>query len=179
MASPAPIIDPLRFAAALVELPLDALYSKAAELRNSITQLRSSNAQMLPFAEGGDADCREAMFENLAVIGRMQERVTLIREEVERRGQRWHDGEDEGMGRIEGVGAQGGGLVGSGIGTEAGEQIWVERGDAGARANGVVGVTAASTNGTGTGSGRLTDEELRRRVEAQLAQDEEGDGVHL
>ncbi|KAK6443316.1 hypothetical protein LTR95_000142 [Oleoguttula sp. CCFEE 5521] len=177
MASPAPIIDPLRFAAALVELPLDALYSKAAELRNSISQLRSSNAQMLPFAEEGDAECREAMFENLAVIGRMQERVTLIREEVERRGQVWHEGDGDGDHVMGGTGE--GRPTGSGVGTEAGEQIWVERGDAGAGLNGVIGSAAARTDGADAGSGRLTDEELRRRVEAQLAEDEEGDGVHL
>nr|POE47786.1 hypothetical protein CFP56_01117 [Quercus suber] len=82
-------ISPARFAEALESLPIDALHSKAAELTNSISHLKSSNDQMLPFAEQGDRDCREAMFENLAVINRMRERVGLIKSEVERRGLPW------------------------------------------------------------------------------------------
>ena len=79
-------ISPSRFAAALSSLPLSDLHAKSAELRNGIAHLKDSNAQMLPFAEAGDADCKEAMFENLAVIGRMNERVGLVKDEVERRG---------------------------------------------------------------------------------------------
>lgn len=47
-------IDRARFAEALESLPLDALHSKVAELRNSMDHLRSSNEQMMPFADDGD-----------------------------------------------------------------------------------------------------------------------------
>lgn len=167
-------IDPTRFAAALESLPLDALHAKAAEITNSISHLRHSNAQMLPFAEAGDADCREAMFENLAVIGRMNERTGLLRAEVERRGMRWAEGEVEDKGATTGP--------------------HMANGDASEMVNGAVGTI---TNGTATvnsavsgevpapraRSGRLTDEELRRQLEAQMGgaeEDDEGeDGVHL
>lgn len=168
-------IDPLRFAEALEALPLDALHAKAAELQNSIGHLRSSNDQMLPFADEGDQDCKEAMFENLGVIGRMNERVGLIKAEVEKRGMPWPSEEREG----------GGGVVGS---SEAGEAIVAARaGDmvngSGEMVNGTVGSAPANAGSRQQQSGRLTDEELRRRVEAQLeaqmAEDDDGDGVHL
>lgn len=47
-------IDRARFAEALESLPLDALHSKVAELRNSMHHLRTSNEQMVPFADEGD-----------------------------------------------------------------------------------------------------------------------------
>jgi len=40
---------------------------------------------MLPFAEDGDVDCREAIFENLEVISRFKERIALVEGEIERR----------------------------------------------------------------------------------------------
>ena len=83
-----PPIDPARFAMALEGLPIDSIHAKAAEIRNSIAHLRSSNEQMMPFADEGDQDCKEAMFENLTVIGRMNQRIALLRAEVERRGNR-------------------------------------------------------------------------------------------
>jgi hypothetical protein len=95
MSSDSRPIDPLRFAEALETLPLDALHAKAAELSNSISQLRSSNLQMSPFADEGDADCKEAMFENLGVITRMHNRVELIKAEVEKRGMPWPSEERE------------------------------------------------------------------------------------
>lgn len=78
----------------------------------------------------------------------------MLREEVEKRGYLW--GQDES------------GEVKAGV-----------NGD-------VDGVPAV--NGTGSASaagaeqrpsGRLTDEELRRRLEEQMAADDDGDGVHL
>ena len=146
MSSATQPIDPTRFAEALESLPIDALHSKAAELRNSIGHLKFSNEQMLPFAEEGDDVCREAMFENLSVIGRMNERISLLRAEVEKRGMRWADGEVEDA--------------------EAREAKMVN-GDAGANGN-----EARQRNG------RLTDEELRRQLEAQMGEDED-EGVHL
>ena len=148
MSSDAAPIDPERFALALESLPLDALHSKAAELRNSISHLKSSNEQMLPFAEEGDDVCREAMFENLSVIGRINERISLLRAEVERRGMRWADGEVE---------------------------------DAEAREGKLVNGDGEDVNGVREQrqpSGRLTDEELRRQLDAQMGDDEE-EGVHL
>lgn len=145
-------IDPSRFALALEALPLDALHAKAAELRNNIAHLKSSNEQMLPFAEEGDDDCREAMFENLSVIGRINQRIRLLREEVEKRGMRWSEGEVEDA-------------------EMNGEKI-------------VNGDTNGTANGTNAAprqpSGRLTDEELRRQLAAQMGDDDdEEDGVHL
>lgn len=175
-------IPPSQFALALEALPLDALHSKEAEIRNSIQHLRHSNAQMLPFAEEGDRECREAMFENLAVIGRMNERVGLIRMEVERRGMRWSEGEVEDN---EQAGGKEGEMLANG-------QRGLVNGEGAAMTN---GVGHAAVSGADDGevphqrpdvppSGRLTDEELRRQLEAQIGggggEDEDrDDGVHL
>ncbi|KAG9786898.1 hypothetical protein KCU75_g3763, partial [Aureobasidium melanogenum] len=88
-------IDRVRFAEALESLPLDALHSKVAELRNNMNHLRYSNEQMVPFADEGDQDCKDAMYENLVVISRMNERIDLLRAEVEKRGMRWSEAEVE------------------------------------------------------------------------------------
>jgi hypothetical protein len=149
MSSGAQPIDPARFAEALESLPLENLHAKAAELRNNIAHLKSSNAQMLPFADEGDDVCKEAMFENLAVIGRMNERIRLLREEVERRGMRWSEGEVEDKEGVNGH-AEGEG-----------------------QANGT-----ANSNERAE-SGRLTDDELRRQLEERMDVDGEEDGVHL
>lgn len=47
-------IDVPGFTRALQDLPVDALHTKAAELQNSIAHLKSSNEQMVPFADDGD-----------------------------------------------------------------------------------------------------------------------------
>ncbi|KAK4547432.1 hypothetical protein LTR36_001088 [Oleoguttula mirabilis] len=167
-------IDPARFALALEALPLDALHSKTAEIRNSIEHLRHSNAQMLPFADAGDPDCKDAMFENLSVIGRMNARVAMIRAEVEKRGQRWSEGEveDKREGAVEMM---------TDMTTTNGEHELV---------NGTVGASA-TTNGAPAAqprapSDRLTDDELRRQLEARIGgggdaaeEEEDDDGVHL
>lgn len=180
MSSDSRPIDPLRFAEALETLPLDALHAKAAELQNSMEQLRSSNEQMVPFADEGDQDCKDAMFENLGVITRMHHRVELIKAEVEKRGMPWPSEEREGgvrevdVRRLREFGMEG----------ENGEEIVVGRAEGEAP---VVNGTAAAANGTVGGesngaraqqSGRLTDEELRRQLEAQMGMDDE-EGVHL
>src|SRR5436853_5219876 len=90
-------ISPANFAAALLNLPLSSLALKVAELRNSIAHLDYSNEQLLPFArptspeEQPDADCVEAIQENEIVIKRMEERIQLVRIEVERRGASWRE----------------------------------------------------------------------------------------
>ena len=151
MSSETAPISPARFARALEALPLDALHAKAAELSNSISHLKSSNEQMLPFADEGDDVCREAMFENLTVIGRMNERISLLRAEVERRGMRWSEGEVEDR-----------------EGQDKGKMV---NGDAGMN-----GTMAESRQQNGS----LTDDELRRRLEAQMAEDDgDEEGVHL
>jgi hypothetical protein len=156
-------IDPARFAAALESLPLDALHAKAAEIRNSISHLRHSNEQMLPFADEGDQDCKDAMFENLTVIGRMNARLGLLKDEVEKRGMMWVDDPDD-LRRA-------------------------PAGDGEAVMNGTANGDHATSGAVGDDgppaprvpSGRLTDEELRRQMEAQMASDVEDEdvGVHL
>lgn len=87
-------ISPEAFAAALTELPLSAVYAKALEIHNSMAHLERSNAELRLFIQetpGGDKDCEEAVVENEDVIKRMQERIVLVRAEVERRGQKWID----------------------------------------------------------------------------------------
>jgi len=93
-------ISPSRFAAALRDLPVSTLHLKVVELRNSIAHLDYSNEQLKPYADGTagaegrlpgvpDQDCLEAIEENQVVIARMQERIVLVRAEVESRGVNW------------------------------------------------------------------------------------------
>ena len=104
MSATATPIPPARFAAALRDLPLSSLHAKAAELRNSIAHLLSSNEELKPFAEAGDKDCAEAITENEEVIRRMEERISLLRIEVEGRGMKWVEegGEKETEGAVVG-----------------------------------------------------------------------------
>lgn len=95
------------------------------------------------------------MFENLVVIGRMNERIQLLRAEVERRGMRWADAEVEDQTMTD---AHGEIVNGTSGGTDA-----------------HVGVSQSQAP-----SGRLTDEELRARLLERLGDDgEEDEGVHL
>ncbi|RYP92465.1 hypothetical protein DL770_001411 [Monosporascus sp. CRB-9-2] len=102
-------ISPARFAEALKDLPASSLALKVLELRNSIAFLDYSNAELKPFAEGTvtaldvdsnsqqqqagrpDQDCIDAIAENEVVITRMQERIELVRAEVESRGLDWRE----------------------------------------------------------------------------------------
>ncbi|KAI1326305.1 hypothetical protein F5Y16DRAFT_375357 [Xylariaceae sp. FL0255] len=104
-------ISPARFAAALQDLPASSLALKVLELRNSIAHLDYANAELKPFAEGllstssdnstttsgqqqppqPDQDCIDAIKENEGVIARMQERIELVRKEVEGRGLSWRE----------------------------------------------------------------------------------------
>jgi len=156
MSSDALPVAPGDFARALESLPPETLHEKAAEIQNSIVHLKSSNDQMMPYADEGDQDCKEAMFENLVVIGRMNERVKLLREEIEKRGLRWADAEVEDA-KLRAAAKTNGHVEGDGAGAEDRQEVR----------------EAARQQG-----GRLTDDELRRRLEAQMADDEE-EGVHL
>ncbi|KIW99823.1 uncharacterized protein Z518_10751 [Rhinocladiella mackenziei CBS 650.93] len=99
-----------RFALAIQDLPVENLYSKAHEIANSIVHLERSNRQLQEYIESirsdttlpdntreeSDKDCSDAIQENKVVIERQQERIELLKREVERRGARWHDGDGDG-----------------------------------------------------------------------------------
>jgi hypothetical protein len=98
-------ISPASFATAIHDLPAQTLYAKAAELLNSRAHLLSSNAQLRPLALAGDADCADALRENAEVLGRLRDRLLLLRHEVEAvRGMRW-EGVD--LSGVEGWGEDG------------------------------------------------------------------------
>ena len=163
-------IHPHRFAEALVDLPLSNLHLKAAELRNSISHLQSSNSELRTFAEAGDVDCAEAMSENLQVIGRMEERISLLRQEVERRGFRWDGDGPE-------IGVPNGGSQEAGEGTQDHDDIRRTNGQAN------LGDDQRRRDQTAHQGGNLSDQDLSRLLRERL--DEDGDasmsdgGVHL
>jgi len=97
MSAEARPITAARFAAALNELPISSLYAKHAELSNNVTHLESSNKQLEDFVrENDDRDCYEALLENRHVMKNFNERMELIRKEVEEvRGLPWRP-RDEG-----------------------------------------------------------------------------------
>jgi hypothetical protein len=199
MSSETAPITPARFAEALKELPASSLALKVLELRNSIAHLDYSNAELKPFAEGRataidsnnnnaasadseqqpDQDCIDAIRENEAVIERMQERIALIRAEVEDRGLSW----DEFKGKVD---------------EDKTDEAAQTNGDAShaaaaAATNGVNGTAQAQdvqqqhpawsdgTFTTGTIRG-LSDEELLRQLQERMPelQDEgEEGGMHL
>lgn len=164
-------ISPTRFAAALSDLSLASLHAKASEIRNSILHLRISNSQLEPFAADGDADCMDAIKENEAVMDRMRERVELLRTEVEGRGARWVSWDEDAAVAEE-----------SGTNHELNQSTSAING----HVNGLNGDAGVAQNGGGRAveneaiSGRFSDEELTRRLRAQM--DPEGDddeGLHL
>jgi hypothetical protein len=201
-------ITPARFAAAIQDLPLSSLALKVAELRNSIAHLDYSNEQLKPFAhpttpnEEADRDCVEAIQENEVVIQRMEERIMLVKSEVERRGASWNEvgfmgtiGRGEGAeGKVDGhagedtvmtngvaeeevlVNGNGGGRGGESDreGAEGGvHSAWTD----GTFQTGTIGgggVTMDQTAGQGQRrqGGTLGDEELRRRLEERMRADE-------
>ena len=159
MSAEARSISPTRFAEALRDLPISSLYAKAAELRNSIQHLAASNAQLKEFAEAGDRDCAEAMQENDEVIQRMEHRILLLEYEVEaNRKMKWH---------------QESGATGASATTQREPDMNGTNGTSGQAAEGNGGGAAPATSGT------LSEEELRRRIEERMEQDNEDDGVYL
>ncbi|PYI20854.1 hypothetical protein BO99DRAFT_103044 [Aspergillus violaceofuscus CBS 115571] len=88
-------ISPAAFAEAIQELPLPVLYAKVSEIRNSIAHLHRSNAELQTFIDEScesDTEKRELesyITENKDVLTSMMERVTLLKTEVENRGQQW------------------------------------------------------------------------------------------
>lgn len=94
-------INPAAFAEAIQELPLSAVYSKVAELRNSIAHLHRSNAELRLFVtesqdpEEEKKELEGYMSENEGVIASMNERVELLKKELENRGQPWVEVEED------------------------------------------------------------------------------------
>lgn len=207
MSTDAPI-SPARFAAALKDLSLSMLHLKVLELRNSIAHLDYSNEQLRPFADGTeptlsstssppqpDQDCIDAIRENEEVVRRMQERIALVRAEVEERGCSWTEfqskeeveeeerrrREERGEAVVNGTN----GVSGEGVNGESGptHNAWTDGTfQTGTISNGEVRMDPVPGQQTTSGGGSLTDEELRRRVEEQLRSlddDEDEDGMHL
>lgn len=158
-------ITPARFAAALPDLTVESLHAKAAEIRNSIAHLKSSNEQLREFAMEGDKDCYEAMVENEEVIERMEHRIEMLKAEVEGRGLRWIEEHEKPKEN----------------GAEEGEDANMEDAED-AHTNGTAGeATTAAVSTTASApasSGRLTDEDLRRLLTDRMDDDDE-EGVHL
>ncbi|KAF2234837.1 hypothetical protein EV356DRAFT_514733 [Viridothelium virens] len=178
MATNSTPISAARFALAIHDLPLSSLHAKAAEIRNSLTHLRSSNEQLQPFANDGDTDCADAIRENEVVMRRMEERIELLRAEVEGRGMRWAEGEVEDRAEAEKMRDAEGRLVN---GTESHGGADAMEGVEGNAVNGEVREATQGQEQTrqGEGGGRLTDEELQRRLREHLGDPDEDEGVHL
>lgn len=149
-----------RFAEAIAELPLGNLHAKAAELRNSIAHLVSSNEQLQEYADEGDRDCADAIRENEEVVARMEARIALLKNEVENRGFHW--GEDQP------ATANG----------ESGDQMDHNHIDAEEPSTSETHPPAQPAR---TQGGSLGDEELARRLREHMDEDmqDRDDGVHL
>ncbi|KAJ9602706.1 hypothetical protein H2200_012900 [Cladophialophora chaetospira] len=110
MSSETQPISAERFAFAIQDLPAENLYSKAHELENSIAHLERSNKTLQEYIDSirsdtslpestrqeGDKDCSDAIQENTVVIERQKERIGLLKQEIERRGAKWHGGDMNG-----------------------------------------------------------------------------------
>lgn len=109
---------------------------------------------MKPFADEGDSDCKEAIEENDVVIKRFEERMELCKKEAQERGLGW-----------------------SAHGSNT-EEAPKANGHADGQVNGSASAAERDATRTRQTSGRLTDEEIRRQMDALVGEDEE-DGVHL
>jgi len=195
MSNEAAPISAARFAAALKDLPLSTLHLKAMEIRNSIAHLDYSNEQLKPFADGTDSssngrpdqDCIDAIKENEVVIARMQERIALLKADVEARGSSWL--EFQSAEELQ----EGGESLVNGTGESDGDVNMEEheRSDAwrdgtfqtGRIVNGEVRMNEATQGSENNNGGRLDDEALRRAMEERMRaladEDDEAGGMHL
>ena len=95
-------INAAAFAEAITELPLSAVYGKVSELRNSIAHLHRSNLELrIYLLESQDTEEEKKeiegyVAENETVMDSMKERITLLKTELENRGQPWVEVEDVG-----------------------------------------------------------------------------------
>ncbi|PHH58983.1 hypothetical protein CDD81_3971 [Ophiocordyceps australis] len=163
-------ISPSRFAAAIKDLSPSTLRLKLLEIRNSIAHLDYSNAQMLPFAQPSspstlpDQDCIDAIAENQGVVQHMMQRVELIRAEVEARSLAWQEFAELAPSRASAEEEQEGG--------EERHAAWED----GTFETGMIRGGQVRFDGReGVAGGSLSDEELRRVVERQLREWQEGD----
>jgi hypothetical protein len=176
MSSDAAPISRTRFAAALKDLTISSLHSKVLEIRNQIAHLDYSNEQLREFAN--DEDCVEAIKENEVVIARMEERVGLLRKEVEERGVSWTEFKSEEEIKTNGH-----------VDEQPDEQQaqsnpWTDGTFQTGRISGgeVIMDERNGQNGHGQNGqqgGRLSDEELRRQLEQRLDDVDGEDGMHL
>ncbi|KAM0111430.1 hypothetical protein ACP6JB_002992 [Aspergillus fumigatus] len=96
------------FAEAIRELPLSAVYAKVSEIRNSIAHLRRSNSELKAFIDEtceSESDKRELegyIAENEGVIATMNDRIGLLKTEIESRGERWIEEEIEANIKVDG-----------------------------------------------------------------------------
>jgi len=169
-----------------------------AEIRNSIAHLDYSNEQLKPFADGTepssngrpDQDCIDAIKENEIVITRMQERIRLLKAEVEGRGSSWlefqsaeelKDGEER---LVNGTGGSDGDVEMEG---QERSDAWTDgtfqtgrivNGEV--RMDGTSGVNGATNGASNNTSRRLDDEALRRAMEERMAEEvDDEEGMHL
>jgi len=170
MSSDSQPITPTRFAAALPNLSIESLHAKAAEIRNSIAHLKSSNEELREYAAQGDKDCYEAMIENEEVVERMEHRIELLKAEVEGRGLRWIDEHEK---------APESDTNGAGENHDTAEAD--SEGTLPTEGASVTAESAAQERGNASApSGRLTDEDLRRLLADRMNdQGDAEDGVHL
>ncbi|RHZ66177.1 hypothetical protein CDV55_106964 [Aspergillus turcosus] len=96
------------FAEAIKELPLSAVYAKVSEIRNSIAHLRRSNSELRAFIDEScesESDKRELegyIAENEGVITTMNERLGLLKTEIENRGELWIEEEGAADTKVDG-----------------------------------------------------------------------------
>lgn len=224
-------ISPARFAAALKDLSVPMLHLKVLEIRNSIAHLQYSNDQLKPFAEGAstavsssssattaspttdanaagepDQDCVDAIRENEQVIERMNERIALVRLEVEERGVSWAEfqSKEEVEAAVATAREEQAAAAAAAAAATAGAAEGMSNGDLSAAGNGASPWTDGTFQ-TGTirngevhmdavpgqsgsqarvnGGGSLSDEQLRAAMEERLramsTEDDEDGGMHL
>jgi len=159
MSAEARPITAAAFAAALTDLPVENLYAKAFELNNSIAHLQHSNTQLQEYSDSIKND-------------------TSLAEDVRRDGDR--DCEDAIRENDIVIARQKErvGLLKAEVERRGGR--WHEAGGTEEEANGHAGEEEEVVSARAPG-GRLTDEELRRRMQERMDgdEDDDGDGMHL